>query len=1139
MRLFARSICLLSLVLVHIFAIVPAYLLYADGERTFRLTPDKSFRQALDEVRQWRLANPPKTNQRVCLVVEPGTYFFDDVVTLGPADSNLTIKASGKVIFTRGRVISGWTRNAKGHFVTTIPEVASGSWWFDQLYVNHKRAVRAKSPNQFYYYIGGEVSATFDPLAGKVVATSRRAFEPRQENVALFESLAKRASAKSPFEDVHIRFFHSWATSKHRIQHYDPKTNTVLLTGNARWTLSHWGDGKLRYEIEGNPESLDVPGEFLLSRDGTLEYIPLPGETLESSRFVAPDGPKTFDQGGFLRIVGDIDGIKLAKQYSPASPKLVRNISVEGIRFTCDPFSLPPEGLSTGQAATNLPSSIYVEAARKIEIRRCKISHTGGYAIWFHRACTDCLAEQCWMDDLAGGGVRIGTHLSGTDCTPDLITRRVRVADNIIHGYGRIEASAIGVWIGHAADNEVLHNEISDGFYTGISAGWVWGYSPSAATGNKIMYNHIHDIGQGVLSDMGGFYSLGVSPGTVVSNNVIHDVYSYNRYGRGGWGLYTDEGSSNIVFENNLVYRVHTGTIHQHYGKDNVFRNNILALSLDEQLVRSRDEKHRSFVIENNIILWDQGPLLNKGFAVSNERFGLKNNLYWFAGKAETDDEKEGKFFLGKTLAQWQQEGNDLGSRVADPGFVDPLHGDFRFRAGGKSENAPWKNLFKPFDYSKAGLTPEAKTVWGDPATMFVSPIVTLAPDAPSPPPLKISDRFDSIREQPFTKARLSKPVTQYWTLKVMLLDSQRRCEKVLVEKKNMPYPYPSWKNFDWLGFCALGTEPAKIDLDNISIVEDPAKKKDHGPAFTQKESFDSLTRLPVEKMVVSGEKIPNALELLADGTNKFLRMNDGPEFRSSYNPHCYYRFASLANAASVSYDLRLSPGAKFHVEARQYVSGGKNQYVTGPTLIIAEGKLRDVTGELALVPPNRWLRFQWEFACGDSRVQPPFSIIEEQDNRFLRMNDGNFYPAVYMPSIDLSPNYFDGIVRCSFKMRLSKDARFNIDGRDTAKPFRNGFVMAFGDGKARVGDRNLCPIEPDRWYGVVMNVPLGTNPERKWSLTISDSETKQIVGQADDLPLRDKSWSALQWFVFYGLGSLPATIDLDDFELENISSQR
>ena len=106
----------------------------------------------------------------------------------------------------------------------------------------------------------------------------------------------------------------------------------------------------------------------------------------------------------------------------------------------------------------------------------------------------------------------------------------IAFTDNEITNYGRIHAAACGVLVMHSGRNRVAHNHIHDGYYTGISVGWTWGYRESPAKENIIEFNHVHTIGQGMLSDMGGIYTLGPQPGTVVRGNYFHDVAQPSKF---------------------------------------------------------------------------------------------------------------------------------------------------------------------------------------------------------------------------------------------------------------------------------------------------------------------------------------------------------------------------------------------------------------------------------------------------------------------------------------------------------------------------------------------------------------------------------------------------------------------------------
>ena len=74
------------------------------------------------------------------------------------------------------------------------------------------------------------------------------------------------------------------------------------------------------------------------------------------------------------------------------------------------------------------------------------------------------------------------------------MTRGVTVSDCKITHVGQRYFSACGVLLMHASECDILHNEIGDLYYTGVSVGWTWGYWGSYAQRNEISFNLIKNI---------------------------------------------------------------------------------------------------------------------------------------------------------------------------------------------------------------------------------------------------------------------------------------------------------------------------------------------------------------------------------------------------------------------------------------------------------------------------------------------------------------------------------------------------------------------------------------------------------------------------------------------------------------------
>ena len=223
-----------------------------------------------------------------------------------------------------------------------------------------------------------------------------------------------------------------------------------------------------------------------------------------------------------------------------------------------------------------------------------------------------------------------------------------------------------GILLMHASNCEISENEIHDTEYSGISAGWVWGYAESNTYGLCIRGNHIYDIGKGNLSDMGGIYLLGMQKGTVVSENRIHDIRCLTY---GAWGIYLDEGSSFITVEGNLVYNTQTEPFHLHYGSHNTVKNNVFCAQNSSCIAITRLEKHYQLNFEKNILITQNAPLF-KGYSPEIPLY-FGRNLIWDTVKCSPDTRID-KFGTIQKIALGEN-----GNIVADPQFTDPKNFDF------------------------------------------------------------------------------------------------------------------------------------------------------------------------------------------------------------------------------------------------------------------------------------------------------------------------------------------------------------------------------------------------------------------------------------------------------------------------------
>lgn len=666
--------------------------------------PLATLQAALQRSRMERRPGGPTAGVRIRL--QRGTYELAAPLSILPWDSGtagapLVIEgesADAPPVISAGVGVSGWAVT-DGVWRVRLPGAEEEGWLPRQLFVNGQRRPRARSPNQGFFFTKGPL---WEEEADGERRQSKHGFEYHPGDLESWPDMSQ----------AELLVHHAWESSWHRVKELDADKHLVRFTGPSRYPVGKWDGGRLRYRVENTREAFDDPGEWWIDRTTrVLSYRPLPGETPAGATVVVSRLAEA------VQVLGDLE-----------AGAWVEHVVFRNLSFRHVDWQLGPKGYTGPQAAPRIGQAIRLEAARDIAFENCEVSQCGTHAFWFRRGCAANRVEHCHLHDLGGGGVYIGIDTRSVSGLPESHAPREHVVhSNIMNGLGRVHPSGVGVWIAQAHHNQVTHNEICDLAYSAVSVGWTWGYQPNYTHHNVVEWNRLHHVGRNTLSDLGAVYTLGISPGTRVCNNLVHHVYSYSY---GGWGLYTDQASSGILFENNIVYRTKSGGFHQHWGRDNILRNNIFAFAYDGQVRRSKEEAEgSSFSFEQNVVLQEPGwPFLTRSW--QNDHFSIDRNLYW-------DGTEDPDTFAGHTLAEWQELGHDRHSVVADPGFADPGKGDFGFEQGSPVARIDFNSL----DLSTAGVSGD--TAWRSKATSVRESIRDL--DVWSKPPAKASEILRSF----------------------------------------------------------------------------------------------------------------------------------------------------------------------------------------------------------------------------------------------------------------------------------------------------------------------------------------------------------------------------------------------------------
>lgn len=571
-----------------------------DSNTGLKDKPMASLHGALRKARELRRLNDAAIKGGIRIIINKGVYQLDEPVMIRPedsgtADSPTEVIAEGKVVFSGGTKITGWKKvtgavpglpaKARGNiWVAAIPDFAGADLQFRQLWVNDHKAVNAKCYN--------------DDEMGRILSWNAA---KQTCKISLPKNIALQYT-----KGMEMLIHQWWAIANLRIKSIKTEGKSIeisFMQPESRIQSEHpWPapwisekTGNSAFNLYNSIQFLDQAGEWFEDfASHKIYYWPKNAEDMTTAEVVVPV------LENLVRVEGDIDHPVSYLSFKGISfehstwlrPSRQGHVPHQTGMYMLDAYKLKIPGTADKKSLENQAwvgrpaSALLVNYADHINFTSCNFEHLASTGLDYGKATHDHTVKGNLFKDIGGSAIVMGTfsdettevHLPYQPKDHRVVSANNTIENNLITDVTNEDWGTVGIAAGYVKGLKILHNEISEVSYSGISMGWGWTKTVNVMGNNTILGNKIHHYGKH-LYDVAGIYTLSAQPGSLIAENEVDSIYKapYAHLPNHWFYLYTDEGSSGFTVKDN--WTPNEKYLQNANGPDNIWKDNGASVS--------------------------------------------------------------------------------------------------------------------------------------------------------------------------------------------------------------------------------------------------------------------------------------------------------------------------------------------------------------------------------------------------------------------------------------------------------------------------------------------------------------------------------------------------------------------------------